>query len=60
MKSLLKRAKQEGMAYFNSPIAIKHKSTEEWGVKYVGKKCTTAIKMGKSRPKKGYMHGEVK
>lgn len=56
----MKRAKQEAMAYFNSPIAIKYDKTDEWGVKYNTKKqAVTSVKMGKSRPKIGKMHGAI-
>lgn len=60
MKSLLKRAKAEAMAYFNSPIAKNKKGNEDRGVRYDDKnKPRTAFKMGKSRSKIGKMHGEV-
>lgn len=57
----MQRAKAEAMAYFNSPISKNKKGNEDWGVKYDDKnKPMTALKMGKSRPKIGKMHGEVR
>ena len=61
MKSLLKIAKKEALAYFNAPINPKKHSDlgRETYIKNGSVHYAVKTKLGASRPKKGKMHGEI-